>query len=579
MKSIFRAALSACLIFIISCEYNEIKLNGSQTLQNSVNYLKEDIDPFADPEFTSIYNINGMENSARRTINIDFDQVHLDKAVKVYNKIDSTTRYSFLYKNNSVHYFDNLIIKEKNGEVNAYKMRYYPHPEWVKKTNGEVNMESFTGYILYKSLNNITVKQLIFNNGIGIDISTVSATNGRIIECTEGPAGGGTGDGGGHYQEPADDGIDWGSDPSDPFEEVGTTDWGSGSTSCDNVYKSTVTGLIYSEDCDEYVDFSYNRMLECDENGGEEGASTDLDGSVSTGVILTEEEQRLLRANMLQQALEENPYLLLDIDCNELREKWVGLAEHKPNATVKERVQDLNQQGYDIEMQYIENADGAVVNMDYFPVRIDKLPKNPQTGNTFTPQGFFEYIRKNFADICYSENSSFGPYNETEMTKWESSDYLGAVMRFDIIIREPFFNSIQIGQQDGSVLCTDQQNQSWIFSTVYTNQDHSHPVSGNREFGLITNSDGSYTFYTSGVDRIAEWTDDWIEEIPNTISAFEGGEELWGTLQTNLDNWINSPENGGVSTKLSTTVERIDISDLEAVLNGDKSVDELKCNN
>ncbi|QCK13342.1 hypothetical protein [Mangrovivirga cuniculi] len=62
-------------------------------------------------------------------------------------------------------------------------------------------------------------------------------------------------------------------------------------------------------------------------------------------------------------------------------------------------------------------------------------------------------------------------------------------------------------------------------------------------------------------------------------SAFDGGEELWSTLQSNLDNWINDPENGGNSIKLPTTVERIDIADLEAVLNGEKSVDQLKCNN
>ena len=147
-------------------------------------------------------------------------------------------------------------------------------------------------------------------------------------------------------------------------------------------------------------------------------------------------------------------------------------------------------------------------------------------------------------------------------------------MRFDIAVS---LFGIFPGQQDGSVLCTDQQNQSWIFSTIYTSQDYSHPVSGNREFGLTSNADGTYTFFTRGVDRVAELFDDLVEELPNTAGAFEGGEEIWSSLQNNLKNFINDTENGGTATVGESSIERIDMEELEAVLNGTKSVSDLGC--
>lgn len=280
-------------------------------------------------------------------------------------------------------------------------------------------------------------------------------------------------------------------------------------------------------------------------------------------------------AEQLKKRLSRDPFALIDIPCEELSQAWKELAEHKPNQAVKDRIQQLNQEGYDIEMQYLEDATGAIVNMDYFPVEISQLPENPETGETFTGQEFFNYIRKNFADICFNDNTSFGPYNQTEAQRWNSTNYLGTVMRFDIAVS---LFGIFPGQQDGSVLCTDQQNQSWIFSTIYTSQDHSHPVSGNRQFGLTANPDGTYTFYTAGVDRVAESFDDLVSELPNTAGAFEGGEEIWSSLQNNLKNFINDTENGGTATVGESSIERIDIEELEAVLNGTKSVSDLGCN-
>ncbi len=81
-----------------------------------------------------------------------------------------------------------------------------------------------------------------------------------------------------------------------------------------------------------------------------------------------------------------------------------------------------------------------------------------------------------------------------------------------------------------------------------------------------------------GVDRVAELFDDLVEELPNTASAFEGGEELWSNLQQNLNYFINDPTNGGSSTVGETSIERINNDLLEAVLNGQESISNLGCN-
>ncbi|MBK7636218.1 MAG: hypothetical protein IPJ13_19560 [Saprospiraceae bacterium] len=85
--------------------------------------------------------------------------------------------------------------------------------------------------------------------------------------------------------------------------------------------------------------------------------------------------------------------------------------------------------------------------------------------------------------------------------------------------RENWINGVRVPSvftikmpDDGSVIATQYQPGTfWTFSTLNApgwfqggSQDGYHPVSGNRRFGLIPNQDGSYTFYTSGVDRLTD---------------------------------------------------------------------------
>ena len=228
----------------------------------------------------------------------------------------------------------------------------------------------------------------------------------------------------------------------------------------------------------------------------------------------------------------------------------------------------------DWEVQYIEDAFGPIVNMDYFPVTITELPKDPSTGQTFTPESFFNFVRTNLDDFFVDNSTTFGPYNEAEDVIWNSNDYLGAIMRFEI---SPELLGIEFSQ-DGSVICSNLEDKSWIFTTIESPMDWNHPVSGNRAFVLNKNPDGSYTFFTQGVDRVAEINDDLMGNLPLNQTAFEGADALWGVFQDNIASFVNNPLNGGQAEKGTAIISRPNWTEVRDVLNGDKSISSLGCN-
>ena len=84
-----------------------------------------------------------------------------------------------------------------------------------------------------------------------------------------------------------------------------------------------------------------------------------------------------------------------------------------------------------------------------------------------------------------------------------------------------------------------------------TFRDGGHPVSGNRQFGVTTNINGTFTFFTRGADR------------PNTMidkasssQIFEGADALWQAVMTNMVNHIN--DNGGNAERNVTYSKQVD---------------------
>ena len=330
----------------------------------------------------------------------------------------------------------------------------------------------------------------------------------------------------------------------------------------------------------DVIPFS-NRPDLTDYSASNKGGSTagNKEPTPSPVVVVDDGGAPYTAARQLEKLLIKNPLALIDIPCDQLA-KWQEVSSFIPPKSVTDKLKNLDNNytsiiSGDWDIQYIENASSPIVNMDYFPVSISQLPKDPATGTTFTPANFFNHVRKNLNSFFEGNSTTFGPYNATEAALWNSNNYLGAIMRFDIA-------PVQIGgltfvQQDGSVICSYQNGNIWRFTTIESPQDWSHPVSGTREFGLTANADGTYTFYTRGVDRVAESTDDFMGSLPLMTTAYDGGDALWTQFQNNLTAFVNKPENGGAAQKVAPRISRPDWEKVKAVLRGERPISDFGC--
>jgi len=284
----------------------------------------------------------------------------------------------------------------------------------------------------------------------------------------------------------------------------------------------------------------------------------------------------------IKKELASNPTFLLKIPCTEIL-KWQELIKFTPPQSVKDKIQILDNQSIltDYKIQYLEHAKGAAINLDYFPVTINTLPTNPSTGQKFTPTQFLNYVRLRINSFVDTSISSFTPtslstgYNESQI--WNSSNPLGAIIHINI----PGLAG------DGSVICSKTDENHWVFTTIEVpygplqGQDGIHPVSGNREFGLIANPNGTYTFYTRGVDRMTDGFESLMAENSNIVlgSPFDRPDILWNSLKTKIHNFVQN--NGGSSATPSTSqnaIWRPDWTKVRQVLRGELAISDLGCN-
>ncbi len=237
----------------------------------------------------------------------------------------------------------------------------------------------------------------------------------------------------------------------------------------------------------------------------------------------------------------------------------------------------------DYNLQYIEKAEGAVVNCDFFPLKISRLPfKSP--GVRSSPKEFLEMFRKNinnFIDLDVNVNFSctFPWYDDC--TKWNTpfEGSLGALNSIKIGLIPPLYNS-------GSIIISDYKSETrpdgyqhyWFtFSTLETPFDSEHPVAGNRKFGIYNTvqNPNEWTFYIMGVDR----TWDLFFGLGNFRNfGFNKGDELWKSVQQNLISYINSPTAGGESTFYSrrSYISRPSWEDVKRFLKKEISFTQLK---
>lgn len=169
-------------------------------------------------------------------------------------------------------------------------------------------------------------------------------------------------------------------------------------------------------------------------------------------------------------------------------------------------------------------ASSAHINLDYFPIRVTKLPT--VDGQQLTADQFLDFIRRNLHTNLFIPTtlSQFQTYAQEDNQIWFSSNPYRAVLKIDLL-----------GPDNAAVVIVESTNDHWIFHTIATPDTGDHPVSGQRMFGYWNSAPNEFTFYTRGADRATG-------VFPSLVSEqlFEGGGALWATFQADIAGFVNS---------------------------------------
>jgi peptidoglycan hydrolase-like protein with peptidoglycan-binding domain len=203
----------------------------------------------------------------------------------------------------------------------------------------------------------------------------------------------------------------------------------------------------------------------------------------------------------------------------------------------------------------LEDARGPI-NLDYYPVRVAAMPTGG--GATMTAPQLLEFIRRNINSfVDGSPNGcNFSPADALiDTPAWLppflDTGFPGAVVSIDMF-------SSGVNVDDGSVVLADIGMDHWIFSTLWTPDDGSHPVSGNRMFGFVPSSAGEFIFYTRGADRTTSIVDETL-----SATVFGAAHRLWLSFQRRVAAFVNG--NGGMAAAETPLSNRYDWPTVEAV--------------
>ncbi|MDO6807916.1 DNRLRE domain-containing protein [Zobellia galactanivorans] len=297
--------------------------------------------------------------------------------------------------------------------------------------------------------------------------------------------------------------------------------------------------------------------------------------------VIDEHISETSRLRTIEDYLINNPYGLLQIDCNQI-ENWKSLASHNPPQEIKSKIEDLQNnheaQFGDWNIQYLNEAGGAIINMDYFAVNINEMPINPNTNERFSQNEFLNYFRRNINDFV--DNTTFEPYCELselcnqETDLWNQENPLGAIIKLDIsLYGGPGGNILA---NDGVVMVSEFNDGSyWRFITLEAPYDSAHPVTGTRQFGIEQLSDGSYNIYVRGVDRFSSRFQELGATAATLGEPFLFADNLWQSFQNKTNVFINS--NGGKASIKTPIHNRPDWDDVKDVLEGRRPITDLGC--
>ncbi|MBE2187541.1 MAG: hypothetical protein IAE99_12285 [Rhodothermales bacterium] len=132
-----------------------------------------------------------------------------------------------------------------------------------------------------------------------------------------------------------------------------------------------------------------------------------------------------------------------------------------------------------------------------------------------------------------------------------------------IFIKAPYFDFNTLADR-ATVVSYGNMANAWTFATAHSPNDGAHPVSGNRTFGYTVNGDGSYTFFTRGVDRMTNWFGNALQQSFGT--PFSSADALWTSAMNGIA--ANVRANGGTATVNAPQTYRPDWNKVKGVLNG-----------
>ncbi|MGB5927953.1 MAG: hypothetical protein WBH03_07245, partial [Cyclobacteriaceae bacterium] len=151
-----------------------------------------------------------------RTMNSAVGELVTERATKVTDHRKGIKRYTFLLENDgSTINTRNLVLREDAaGELSAYTVTYAPDMDWVLATEGNMQMDEYTGRVYFRTLEGFLFYYLDMENGTGTlyGHKLRGDVDARIM------CGGGTGDDGGSGGSTTD--------PGDDYEPIGVGDFG-----------------------------------------------------------------------------------------------------------------------------------------------------------------------------------------------------------------------------------------------------------------------------------------------------------------------------------------------------------------
>ena len=177
-------------------------------------------------------------------------------------------------------------------------------------------------------------------------------------------------------------------------------------------------------------------------------------------------------------------------------------------------------------VQSIASTGTGDINLDYYALTI----KSDESA-----QSFFALWRKDLPKHLFDRSSSkyvyaLKPYSDADSQTWTSDNPKGALMSFTLAQV-----SGVIEFERGSVVVSCSDATSFVFSTVNTQKDGDHPVSGNRGFGVVKNADGTLTLFTKGADRIKSSSYFSVLGSAQREAIFFAGTKIWEHLLDHLE--------------------------------------------